>query len=99
MRSIESRLARLENLRADPFSDVLSWIAQKKRYCDLTDTERDRYALYHGVNRQAMEDVLIAVKGSLDDPLERRKLKPTTSELNQIIDQLESQILNYERND
>ena len=99
MRSIESRLVRLESVRADPFSDVVSWIANQRRYNDLNDTERDRYALYHGVNRQAMEEVLIAVKGSLDNPLERRKPKPTPSELNQIIDLLESQILQNERNE
>ena len=99
MKSIESRLARLESVQADPFSDVLSWIAQKKRYCDLTETERERYAQYQGVDRQSMEEVLNAVIGSLADPLERRKQKPTASEFNKIKDQLENQIQINERNE
>ena len=60
MRSIESRLVRLERVRADPFTDVLSWIAAHRLYSDLTEAERERYAQYQGVNRQAIEDCLLA---------------------------------------
>lgn len=93
MRSIESRLIRLERVRADPFTDVLSWIAAHRRYSDLSEAERDRYAQYHGVDRQAMEECLIAVLGSLDEPLEKKKSEPTKAELNSIINQLEILIL------
>ena len=99
MRSIESRLVRLERFRADQFSDVMSWIAAHWLDSDLSEAERDRYAQYQGVNRQAIEDCLLAAVGSLDDPLEKRTSKPTQSELNSIIDLLEIQILQNERND
>lgn len=99
MKSIESRLVRLERVRADPFTDVLSWIAAHRLYSDLTEAERDRYAQYQGVNRQAIEDCLLAALGSLDDPLSKRTPKPSQQELNSIIDLLEIQILQNERND
>lgn len=99
MRSMESRLARLERVRADPFSDVRSWIGQGRRYSDLTEPERERYAQYRGVDRQAMEECLLAVVGNLNDPLEERQPKPHQAELNSIINLLEIQILQNERND
>ena len=99
VKSIESRLDRLEKTKSDPFLDVRQWIADKRCYSDLSPSERERYALYLGVDRQAMEDVLLAATGSLNDPLEKRSPKPTAAKINSIIDQLEIQILQNERND
>ena len=44
-----------------------------KRYDELNDSEKDLYSQYRGTPRTVLEEIEIAVSGSLDFPLQ---LKP-----------------------
>ncbi len=90
MKSYTRRLERLEAPNRQPFPDVLALVAAGCRYADLTDNQRERYAEYWGVARDALEEVETAVVGSLDFPLERKE----PQELKTVIADLEDQILN-----
>lgn len=85
---IKSRLDRLEAVRGS-FGEIIALIRQGAYYDELTDEQRQEYALYKGVQRKALEDVELAVNGSLHFKLERHKtadsIAATAAEVEQLI--------------
>ena len=92
MKGYNRRLEKLEATAPKAFPDVLALIAEGKRYSDLTDAERERYAEYRGFPRKVLEEVEAAVFGGLDFGLQRRTPRPTPEELNQIIAEVETAV-------
>lgn len=93
MKSLEQRLARLEQSSAEPFSDLLRMIAAGCSYADLDNEQQEQYATYIGIDRTALEQCELAVNGSLHFPLERRKPKPKAVELQTIAAEIEKLIM------
>lgn len=85
---IESRLDRLESSRG-AFGDIIALIRQGAFYDELTDEQRQQYALYKGVSPKALEDVELAVNGTLHFKIERNSpsdsIAATAAELEQLI--------------
>lgn len=85
---IKSRLDRLEAVRGS-FGEIIALIRQGAYYDELTDEQRQQYALYKGVSHKAIEDVELAVNGTLHFPLERNSpsdsIAATAAEVEQLI--------------
>lgn len=75
MRVYNRRLAALEKAaqNASECSVIARMVRDGKRYGELNDSEKNAYSAYWGVSRKALEEVELAVNGSLDFPLQ---LKP-----------------------
>lgn len=97
MINIDRRLIKLETAN-QLFADVEKMIDSGRRYLDINEKERERYALYWGTDCAALEDVERAVRGSLDFPLERRGRKTPQKELQAIIDEIKKIVLTTDEN-
>lgn len=89
--SIKSRLAKLQR-EEDSFPDVLRWIAERRFYDELADTERARYAAYWNTTPRVLEELELAATSTLHKPLERRPKPPTQEEHREIIKELERMV-------
>ncbi len=80
MKIYNRRLAALEkNVRnASECSVIARMVQDGKLYDELSDTEKTAYCAYWGVSRKALEEVEIAVNGSLDFPLQLKPNEPLT---------------------
>ena len=78
MRAFNRRLATLEKAvqSASECAVVARMVRGGKLYDELSDTEKDAYCEYWGTPRTVLEEIELAVKGSLDFPLQ---LKPNES--------------------
>lgn len=88
---IKSRLAKLQR-KGDSFPDVLRWIAERRFYDELADTECARYAAYWNTTPPVLEELELAATGTLHKPLERRPKPPTQEESAEIIEELERMV-------
>lgn len=62
---------------ASTFSSAAVRLVKSGRcYDELSDSEKDSYCEYWGVSRKALEEVEIAVNGSLDFPLQLKPNEP-----------------------
>ena len=75
MRAFNRRLATLEKVvrNASECAVIARMVQDGKLYDELNDSEKTAYSAYWGVSRKALEEVELAVNGSLDFPLQ---LKP-----------------------
>ena len=101
MRSVDSRLKKLENVKSRAFSDVLSLIREGRYYDELDDHQKDRYFQYHGHDRKATEEVYTMICSSFDrDPLhfklEYKKRPPTRAEFEERVREVEAIFREYE---
>lgn len=78
MRIYNRRLATLERAArsVSECTAVARMVQDGKRYDELSDSEKDSYCEYLGTPRAVLEEIEIAVNGSLDFPL---RLKPNES--------------------
>ena len=53
-------------------------------YDELNDSEKTAYSAYYGVSRKALEEVELAVGGSLDFPLQLKPNEPLTKTVNEV---------------
>lgn len=80
MRIYNRRLATLEKAvqNASECSVIARMVQDGKLYDELSDTEKTAYSAYWGVSRKALEEVELAVNGSLDFPLQLKPNEPLT---------------------
>lgn len=75
MRAFNRRLEALERT-AQSVSEcavIARMVRDGRRYDELSDTEKNAYSAYWGTPRTVLEEIELAVNGSLDFPL---RLKP-----------------------
>lgn len=101
MRSVESRLRKLENVKSREFSDVLSLIREGRYYDELDDRQKDRYFQYHGQDRCSVEKVRAQICGYYnEDPLhfklEYKKRPPTRAEFEERVREVQAYFLEVE---
>lgn len=68
------RIDRLEKQFNNTFSDVLLWIKEKRYYDEMTHSEKNIYCDYWGCKREVMEEIRLAITGTLHFQIEK---KPT----------------------
>lgn len=80
MRAFNRRLATLEKAvqNASECSVIARMVRDGKLYDELNDSEKNAYSAYWGVSRKALEEVELAVNGSLDFPLQLKPNEPLT---------------------
>lgn len=80
MRAFNRRLAALEKAvqNASECAVIARMVRDGKRYDELNDSEKDLYSQYWGVSRKALEEIEIAVSGSLGFPLQLKPNEPLT---------------------
>lgn len=85
-----SRLAAKVNaLEAAASASIFSSVAVRlvksgRCYDELTDSEKDSYCEYLGTPRAVLEEIEIAVNGSLDFPLQLKPNEPLTKIVNEV---------------
>lgn len=94
MSRINNRLSRLEAHTAEQGSKAIIYrlITEKRFYDRLDERERQLYADYKAVDRQALEEVEIMANGGLHFELSRNAAPPTAAELQSIIDEVETEV-------
>lgn len=88
MPNIKRRLNRLEAQHNNGFADVLSWIREGRFYDELSDSEKNRYCLYCGIDRMGLEQVEDYFNG-LHFQLERNPAPPTPTQHAETVKKLE----------
>lgn len=80
MRIYNRRLATLERAArsVSECTAVARMVRNGKLYDELNDSEKDSYCEYWGVSRTVLEEIEIAVNGSLDFPLQLKPNEPLT---------------------
>lgn len=80
MRVFNRRLATLERAvqSASECAVIARMVQDGKRYDELSDSEKDAYCEYWGTPRTVLEEIELAVKGSLDFPLQLKPNEPLT---------------------
>ena len=80
MRAFNRRLAALEKAvqSASECAVVARMVRGGKLYDELSDTEKTAYCAYWGVSRKVLEEVELAVNGTLDFPLQLKPNEPLT---------------------
>lgn len=85
-----SRLtAKVNALEAAASASTFSTAAVKlvksgRCYDELNDSEKDLYSQYWGTPRTVLEEIKIAVNGSLDFPLQLKPNEPLTKIVNKV---------------
>lgn len=80
MRAFNRRLEALERT-AQSVSEcavIARMVRDGKLYDELSDSEKNAYSAYWGVSRKALEEVELAVSGSLSFPLQLKPNEPLT---------------------
>lgn len=80
MRAFNRRLATLEKVvrNASECAVIARMVQDDKLYDELNDSEKDAYCEYWGTPRTVIEEIEIAVNGSLDFPLQLKPNEPLT---------------------
>lgn len=80
MRAFNRRLEALEKSvrNASECSVIARMVRDGKRYDELNDSEKDLYSQYRGTPRTVLEEVELAVSGSLSFPLQLKPNEPLT---------------------
>ena len=80
MRAFNRRLATLEKAvqNASECAEIARMARDGKLYDELSDSEKTAYCAYWGVSRKALEEVELAVNGTLDFPLQLKPNEPLT---------------------
>lgn len=80
MRAFNRRLATLEKaVQSASECGVIARMAQDgKLYDELNDSEKNAYSAYWGVSRTVLEEIELAVNGSLNFPLRLKPNEPLT---------------------
>lgn len=80
MKFYSRRLAALEKAvrNASECAVIARMVRDGKRYDELNDSEKDLYSQYWGVSPTVLEEVELAVNGSLDFPLQLKPNEPLT---------------------
>lgn len=78
MRAFNRRLAALEKAvqNASECAVIARMVRDGKLYDELSDTEKTAYSAHWGVSRKALEEIEIAVSGSLSFPLQLKPNEP-----------------------
>lgn len=78
MRAFNRRLAKLEKaaLSVSECAVIARMVQDGKLYDELNDSEKDAYCEYWGTPRTVLEEIEIAVNGSLDFPLQLKPNEP-----------------------
>ena len=86
MKIYNRRLAALEKAvqNASECAVIARMVRDGKLYDELSDTEKTAYSAYWGVSRKALEEVEIAVNGSLDFPLQLKPNEPLVKNVNEV---------------
>ena len=86
MRIYNRRLATLEKAvqNASECAVIARMARDGKLYDELSDTEKTAYCAYWGVSRKALEEVELAVNGSLDFPLQLKPNELLTKTVNEV---------------
>lgn len=86
MRAFNRRLATLEKAvqNASECSVIARMVRDGKLYDELNDSEKNAYSAYWGVSRKALEEVELAVNGSLDFPLQLKPNEPLTKTVSDV---------------
>ena len=86
MRAFNRRLAALERTArsASECSVIARMVRDGKRYDELNDSEKTAYSAYYGVSPTVLEEVELAVSGSLDFPLQLKPNEPLTKTVNEV---------------
>lgn len=86
MRVYNRRLAALEKAvqSASECGVIAQMVRDGKRYDELNDSEKDLYSQYWGTSRDVLEEIEIAVNGSLDFPLRLKPNEPLVKIVNEI---------------
>ena len=92
MSRISNRLKRLEAHTAEQGSKAIVYrlIAENRFYDCLSEEERQLYADYKGIDRQALEQVNLLVCGNLHFELERNTAPPTAAEHNKTVAEIKT---------
>lgn len=70
---------------ATTFSTAAVRLAKSGRcYDELNDSEKNAYSAYWGVSRKALEEVELAVNGSLSFPLQLKPNEPLAKIVNEV---------------
>ena len=77
---------------------IEAWTNTGRFYDELSDDEKDIYALYCGFDRQPMEDVEKAVNGSLHFRLPKREKVPSSEDMKERIAEVEALVMQGDRN-
>ena len=80
MRAFNRRLATIEKVvrNASECAVIARMVQDGKLYDELNDSEKTAYSAYWAVSRKALEEVELAVNGSLDFPLQLKPNEPLT---------------------
>ena len=80
MRIYNRRLATLERaaLSVSECAVIARMVQDGRLYDELSDTEKNAYSAYWGTPRTVLEEIEIAVNGSLDFPLRLKPNEPLT---------------------
>lgn len=86
MRAFNRRLAALEKAvqNASECAVIARMVRDGKRYDEVNDSEKDLYSQYWGTPRAVIEEIEIAVNGSLDFPLQLKPNEPLTKTVNEV---------------
>lgn len=86
MRVFNRRLATLEKAvqSASECAVIARMVQDGKRYDELSDSEKDAYCEYWGTPRAVIEEIEIAVNGSLDFPLQLKPNEPLVKIVNEV---------------
>lgn len=86
MKFYNRRLAALEKAvqNASECAVIARMVRDGKRYDELNDSEKDLYSQYWGTSRTVLEEIEIAVNGSLDFPLRLKPNEPLTKIVNEV---------------
>lgn len=86
MRAFNRRLEALERT-AQSVSEcavIARMVRDGRRYDELSDSEKTAYSAYWGTPRTVLEEIEIAVNGSLDFPLQLKPNEPLVKIVNEI---------------
>lgn len=89
----ERRVEKLEAKSGQEYSDINCLICQGRFYDELSEEQRYRYCEYYGVDKQAFEDVNLAVIGTLHFKLEHKRKPSTRAEMNALIEEIEKLVI------
>ena len=86
MRAFNRRLAALEKAvqNASECAVIARMVRDGKLYDELNDSEKNAYCEYWNTPRTVLEEIEIAVNGSLDFPLQLKPNEPLVKIVNEV---------------
>ncbi len=85
----KSRINRLEKRFSCEFADVLEWVKKGRYYDELSNEEKNYYCHYWGYEKKTIEEIELAIMGTLHFKTERKPTPPTPEQYQELIGKIE----------